>query len=1064
MKQNKKKNRKIITAVFLSAFALNMLSGAVFEKTQVVYAAANYTGYSSLLSKNVTRTGTTKVVSYNQKDDASVFDSYYRYSDADYFGDLPYASGTWVGKEWGNISQKTVEKTNGTTTKGEKSILPNGDFKLRVDGSSSKSVMPLGWNPYNITVWRAYDNFTEDRIGVISNNTNSGYLESDRISVGTGRAYTVSFNWIGEANIKGAAAQYFFRNSAGTVVGSGTLASVNGNMGRTYFQKVITAPTGASTLSIRLINSGRTYAGAPNAAVFFYNVKVVDGNLTTKYGNLFSNSITYNDGEYSGNIDKKANSLTWTDSHGETNRVSPEITETKKYAVSGNLFSASANVDSSKASKSITYYDPVTGQTLTGTAAYTAVSFVPDSRTYKQVNGTGGKTGFADNGGSPLNMGTSAWTGTRKVYRGYESRGEKTWSSTIENNLLRYATTGLNSIGGTSSAPQFAYYSSSNTWIRTPSTDNITYYYDDPPRINNDTGYAGYGAVFDGLKNAIKYNGNLYHASYIGSTSTIKNAAGTSYTIPYSSLQYPFIRYGGTTTVDPNTNNYMETNKDMFDYGWVMIYYGWSPVITGVRSSSQDTNYAWNESGAYRKFVNATYAKTHTKDISVTYKGRVNLPDIAEGDVSINQTYRGTVYKKGYITYNATPTYTGTTYQRIKGAINKPYVSSAPRYEKYEDIHIHDIQTYDLNVGRVNVSITNQSGSILGGLSRDINKPTNTNGHHKQWPYQTFNLNDSIPDTPAGEVYYARVRSYNTSGTLLKTLNIPFVLRTDFEIDQPTISSKFLYIGEEYTINVSGPRITNDIVVKFPFSIIAPNGAEYPANTDVTVPLTYNSTTQKKSGSYTFKISETQPSTDRIYTVEVEGTSITDGYKSSKYLNNIHLRIVRIIGMDVMERRLGKNYVDTTKIDAPVAVPVEIKAGYKNKIQVEHRKARILELEFYKGNTPISDVEFFVNGSHGSMIKYSGIMTDSDYIGYTAGDNQSDHKVTILVSNPNYSFVDVGFIIPQVRKNTNVGDVLSVKIKAYDEYGYIINNALGYRLFEIVGSEKLDREGSNNIR
>lgn len=1084
----KQLKHKIISTVFLATLFTNTLIGAVSEKIPV-YAASVYDGvYSNLLSKPGTANGPMQKEDRSKYNDSTVFPNKYKLTESDYFGELTYSSSVWNGVDWGPINSKTHTETKSSTITGEKSILPNGEFKIRTDGSDNKSGVPLNWTlKGNGSIWRGVTNgFGYTSIAVVSADTSAAYLESSPMSTSGNTSYTLETDWAQEVGVKAATTQILYYNSSGVQISTTQLfdTRATGKVGgTTKVRGVFTTPANTSYMIIRLINWGRDadYSGA-----WWGNISVVPGNLFSIYSAQFADNISVSSGGYSGTIGKKTNGISWTENHGETNRRSPVLYTKESTYVTSNFLDKEAAIPKTKTT---TYKDPVTDKVYTVTLNYTTGTAVfTGNRTFYQVNGPNGRAGYAQSSsGGVYEMPSSGWTtdysyghtgsagyyNQTKIYRGYEQRGYG--SDFDENNLLTYyGVSGKTQaeIGGAGATPQLAWYSGNSTYYHTAASGNIRYEYSNPPRLNNDTGYGGYGAIFDGLRNVVKYNNRFYrvlrYTNNGGSLSRYQDSSGTISTtvVGMSSLNYlPFqpTGSGSRTDTDANTNSYLETGMDVFDYGMVMTYNGWSTTLPGVRAVATDAQkYSVNESGSYRRFAHATYTKTASKEVSGDYSGSVALDDIAAGTNTLNQVYEGTIYQNGYQNYEATPSYAGTLYQRLKARLDNYAVT--PTYKKYDTIYLNDIQTYDNNITRIRVRVKNQAGTTLNGMDTYINTPhSNPTTYHKRWPVQELVLSELIPDTPSGQNYYVEVSSYN-GATQVKTMNLPFRLQTAFTIDQPTISSKFLYVGESYTINVSGPRHTDKIDIFFPFAHIAPNGTEITANSWVTIPranLPYNSVTGKRTGSYTFTVSENQPASNMLFDMEVRGTSITDNYTHSMYLTNIHLRTLRIIGLEMKTVKWTPSEIRNINLKGPVASPIHVKTGYINTLQVEHRNAGRLELEFFVGNTPVNDIEF--NTTSGTMVRYSGTLLNSTSA-VINGENPNDHKITVAVSNPAYRYVDISFILPQVFRDSNIGNIISVKIKAYDEYGYVINNTYGDKFMLIVGSEKKDREDPNNIR
>lgn len=1041
--KNRKIKNKILSALFLGAFTTNLFAGMLINKPVPVYANSLLTQYSALTSITPSVNGPTipDVVRANYNK-SSVFPSTLTYKDNTYFGVLSYSSSAWVGSQWGAIGSKTATASRSATQTAGANLVRNGDFQLREDGGTGDSTMPLHWSIHNGGVWRPNQTSYRGYIALIPYDGNTAYLDSSNFSASAGSSYTLELDWWQESGGKGANVQVLFFNSSGSHFANSFVGARNS----TSQERVIhpfTAPAGTTAIRIRLLSSGRVTT--TNNAAFFANISVVSGNLNTTYGNLFTSTVNVVDGDYSGDIGKSGTPI-WSSRTGETGRTTPVITNSETRYVSGNFFNAASNF---AASKTVTFYDSYHGTNVNVTLNRASASFT-GNRTFAQINGT--------HGTSSVYNSTNSWLRVS----GY--------ANDFTDDRLNYVisnggVTGLSqsNIGGISPTPQFAWYGGSSTSYRTAMTGWNTYYYADPPRLNNDTGYIGYGTPYDGLRNVIfEMSGSTPSTVYrVLNNSSRKglNSAGGQATYS-TNHRYPFYPIGGgRDTADPLTLSYITSDISLMDYGFVMTYNGW---WNAVHTNTSYTSYSWNESGSHRRFVSAAYTKTHSKEATATYSGSASLNPIPAGTTSITQYYSGTIYSYGHTHYNATPTYSSPVYQRIKGAINKPATQT---YQKYEKMTVYDMQTYDENITSMRIELVNQTGNNLG-FTRNVTTTYSSSGYHKRWTGQEIVIPDTIADTPSGQTYYVRITSLN-GATEVKILDIPFKVSTPFEIEQPTLNSDSgnLYAGKIYTLNVAGPKVTNSITVRFPFSIMR-SGVRVNANTDIVIGLTENAATGRKSGSLVFSLDETQAPSSSAHTITVTGRSITDNYVSTKTITNVYIRLIRIMGLTFISKKMGPRVTDEIIVNqsAPVASPIEVKTGYNNNLRVEHRRADVMEIEFFTiGNQPVNNIEF--SSTSGQLVRYTGTMTNSTKA-VTNGDNQNDNKVTIKISDPTNPNVDVKFVLPQVFRDSNIGQILEVKITVYDALGAIVNDTLGRSFVKIIGSEQSDRanEKVNNVR
>lgn len=1070
MKQKNIK-QKIMSALFAVTFTASMFQGFVFNKqVEVLAATTPYDGaYSSLSVLTKSNVGPSQQVDYTSYNQSSVFPSTVKYSDASYFGEIGYSTSSWVHSQSGIIASQAISNHAVTkTTTAKTSLLLNGSFNIRKDGAAAD------WFGSG-NGWLYLAGAVPNGIGIVPTTADQYQLWGSQFVITAGTTYTVEWDWFQESNSKGAYCWYIFRNASGTVLSQGPLVDKNFVNGVISESAVIDAPASATTMQIVYVSKGAGGAGAN--ATWVINAVVVSGNVRSEMDGLFSATVPYTSGDLSGNLSKVANGLSWTrNAYGKTGRRSPVINDTYNATIVNQLINVSGNQALSLAqpatyhvpgSKTVSFYDPEVGITKSGSISYVSETASYGTRTYTQLNGTGGFAGYAatNSTGATLQGAVVTWTSTYPyAYRGYEQRG---YSSDFNeaNVITRYGATNLASYGGASSAAQLGWYGGSSTTYNTAATNNQTYSYSNAPRLNNDTGYVGYAAVFDGLKNSLRSGSISYTALNYGNYASVKSRAADG-TIPnISSWGIPFIASSGSETdiqetVDTSMKSYVEDKAEVFDYGFVTTYNGWLGAVHSLGSAY--TQYSINEAGTHRRMANQTYTKTYSRGVSASYSGSIALDNIPAGTVSSTQYYSGTITQSGTTVYTATPTYSGNAYQRIKSDIDKNIPS---RYQKYETLYVHDIQTYDDGVTSVVVDVLNNAKVPFAGMTRTMNSSVNTNGYRKQWAVQPFVLADTMPDTPAGQNYYTRTRSYNASGTLLATSEIPFILRTDFTINDPVISSEVLYIGEDYHIDVAGPRHTNSIWITFPFPTLNSSGTEVAANTGISVPLSVpDVVTGVRTGTYNFQVSPTQ-NVSGTYDISIEGRSITDNHLSTKTIDDVDVRIMRIVNLEFVSRRINPTTISPVAISGPVASPIAIQADYINNLQIEQRQAKIIELEFYVNNTPINNVLFI--SPDGDLVRHPGVRTTYDMTeaAYTLGDNRADHKATLILNNPNDNYVDISFVIPRVFRDTNMGSIISIKITAYDEYGYIINTTEGDKFLTIVGSEyRDDRDDPNNIR
>ena len=153
------------------------------------------------------------------------------------------------------------------------------------------------------------------------------------------------------------------------------------------------------------------------------------------------------------------------------------------------------------------------------------------------------------------------------------------------------------------------------------------------------------------------------------------------------------------------------------------------------------------------------------------------------------------------------------------------------------------------------------------------------------------------------------------------------------------------------------------------------------------------------------------------------------------------------------------------RVPGPVSTPLKIVSGVKIGMEVDFKGADIAEVEFYKnGNTKINGIKF--ESSDSTLVTYNKTLA-TKYVAsdWTNGDNSSDNKVSMLISNPDQrNKTNFSFVLPNKGSNAcKHGDVISMKVILYSKEKNKINIELGNKFFYI--QDDVEQQLTiNNIR
>ena len=166
----------------------------------------------------------------------------------------------------------------------------------------------------------------------------------------------------------------------------------------------------------------------------------------------------------------------------------------------------------------------------------------------------------------------------------------------------------------------------------------------------------------------------------------------------------------------------------------------------------------------------------------------------------------------------------------------------------------------------------------------------------------------------------------------------------------------------------------------------------------------------------------------------------------------------KLLGLINTYRVTSLNNIDKSPISAPVSLPVSIFKEVKTGLQINFSTTNLVELEFYyDGDKPANGIQFFSENSE--LMKYNGSIDKFDERNLLAGDNISDNKVTMRVSETATNS-KLDFILPQYIPEDSI---ISVKVKLYNDVTNISNDSLGKNFFKIRENAISDIT-INNIR
>lgn len=138
------------------------------------------------------------------------------------------------------------------------------------------------------------------------------------------------------------------------------------------------------------------------------------------------------------------------------------------------------------------------------------------------------------------------------------------------------------------------------------------------------------------------------------------------------------------------------------------------------------------------------------------------------------------------------------------------------------------------------------------------------------------------------------------------------------------------------------------------------------------------------------------------------------------------------------------NNIDKSPISAPVSLPISIFREIKTGLQVNFNTTNLVELEFYyDGDKAANGIKF--SSENSELVKYNGSIDKFDERNLSAGDNTSDNKVTMKVSETATN-AKLDFILP---KDIPENAIISVKVKLYNDVTNISNDSLGENFFKI---------------
>ena len=160
----------------------------------------------------------------------------------------------------------------------------------------------------------------------------------------------------------------------------------------------------------------------------------------------------------------------------------------------------------------------------------------------------------------------------------------------------------------------------------------------------------------------------------------------------------------------------------------------------------------------------------------------------------------------------------------------------------------------------------------------------------------------------------------------------------------------------------------------------------------------------------------------------------------------------KIFGLANLYRVDKIGEVNRQRVEGPVGAPLPIYTGTKACMEIDNMGTNLIDVEFYKDSIPIKDISFL--GINEELISYDGSITLFEESKLKPGDNPSDNKVSLKISDfTKRNKTQFEFILP---KSLPEKSVISMKITCYNKAGNKINNELGSKFFIVKGNPYKD--------
>ncbi|MEG0296810.1 MAG: hypothetical protein RR620_08820 [Clostridium sp.] len=341
----------------------------------------------------------------------------------------------------------------------------------------------------------------------------------------------------------------------------------------------------------------------------------------------------------------------------------------------------------------------------------------------------------------------------------------------------------------------------------------------------------------------------------------------------------------------------------------------------------------------------------------------------------------------------------------------------------------------------INTTLVFTIAFTLAFTSTTYSAPVDDN--HNEFEAVEFFIPSDFKD---GE-YKARVSSFSGDNKVKSvernvTVNSPIQIKASM--------SKYINANEIFDVEVWGNKFVTNIDIIFPFSVIV-NGSKFIKGTKVPVDLKKN-TDKTSNGVLKFKLTDiAEIENGKTVDVKVIGTSSVDGHTEEVILKTT-TALMSIISLSNTYRVDKPGVIVTDEVFGPVIKPLGLRCGYNTSLRIVSNGARLVEAEFFVNDRALNGIKFT---SPHKLVSYDGTLTKFEENKLVAGDKDKDNKVTIDLEkiNSGNQIVDLTFVLPE---GVPVGAIISVKISAYDNSSYLINNVLGKEMFIITSSYKND--------